>query len=156
MNTLNGIKIPIIIFAVIATYPFLLSSDTITSSFKKSNLFFYPIQQNHTHLPVKNSPNTCQPDDSLALIALYHATNGAAWTYTWDLTQAISTWHGVTLNETGCVTELRLQGNQLSGTLPPEIGSLTQLSWLWLSGNQLTGSIPPEIGNLPNLEWMWL
>ena len=89
MNTLNGIKIPIIIFAVIATYPFLLSSDTITSSFKKSNLFFYPIQQNHTHLPVKNSPNTCQPDDSLALIALYHATNGAAWTYTWDLTQAI-------------------------------------------------------------------
>jgi Leucine-rich repeat (LRR) protein len=34
--------------------------------------------------------------------------------------------------------------------LPPEIGNLTGLTWLWLSGNQLT-ALPPEIGNLTGL-----
>jgi len=159
MKALNRIKIPIIILAVIASYAFALSSGNTTNAFKKTDLFFYSINQNHTPpIPVipYTSPNTCQPGDSLALVALYHATNGAAWASTWDLTQPISTWHGVTLNDMGCVTELKLQNNQLSGTLPPEIGNLSQLNWLWLSDNQLIGSIPSEIGNLTNLEWWWL
>ena len=45
---------------------------------------------------------------------------------------------------------LRLYGN-LTGSIPPEIGNLTNLTELALQGNQLTGSIPPEIGNLTNL-----
>lgn|GEM_PF-3263076 len=53
MNTLNGIKIPIIIFAVIATYPFLLSSDTITSSFKKKQFIFLPY-------PTKSYSSSCK------------------------------------------------------------------------------------------------
>ena len=46
---------------------------------------------------------------------------------------------------------LDLSNNQLTGSIPPEIGNLTNLTWLWLNDNQLTGSIPPEIGNLTNL-----
>ena len=42
--------------------------------------------------------------------------------------------------------------NQLSGEIPPELGSLISLTWLDLGGNQLTGEIPPELGNLANLE----
>ncbi len=40
----------------------------------------------------------------------------------------------------------------LSGllTLPPEIGQLTNLTWLYLEGNQLT-TLPPEIGKLTKL-----
>ena len=40
---------------------------------------------------------------------------------------------------------------QLTGSIPSEIGNLTNLTQLWLYNNQLTGSIPPEIGNLTNL-----
>jgi len=49
---------------------------------------------------------------------------------------------------------LDLSNNQLTGSIPPEIGNLTNLTWLWLNDNQLTGSIPPEIENLTNLDWL--
>ena len=44
-----------------------------------------------------------------------------------------------------------LNSNQLTGSIPPEIGNLTNLTHLYLRDNQLTGIIPPEIGNLTNL-----
>ena len=53
-------------------------------------------------------------------------------------------------------TYLRLDYNQLTGSIPPEIGNLTNLEYVSLTDNQLTGSIPPEIGNMTNLEWLYL
>jgi len=46
---------------------------------------------------------------------------------------------------------LLLYDNQLKGSIPSEIGNLTNLTALDLCNNQLTGSIPSEIGNLTNL-----
>ena len=67
------------------------------------------------------------------------------------------------------MTELDLGTNQLTGSIPPEIGDLINLSGsfglgiaihhypgLDLSENQLTGSIPPEIGDLINLKYLYL
>jgi uncharacterized protein (TIGR02145 family) len=61
--------------------------------------------------------------------------------------------------EIGCLTNLtilNLGGNQLTGGIPSEIGNLTNLTYLILYYNQLTGSIPSEIGNLTNLTDLWL
>ena len=44
----------------------------------------------------------------------------------------------------------------MTGPIPAELGSLSNLEQLWLSSNQLTGSIPAELGALTNLEWLWL
>jgi len=49
-----------------------------------------------------------------------------------------------------------LENNQLSGPLPTELGSLTNLTWLWLAGNQLSGEIPASIVNLTNLTTLTL
>ena len=51
-------------------------------------------------------------------------------------------------------TQLDLGNNQLTGSIPSEIGNLTNLTWLYLSNNQLIGSIPPEMGNLNNLIYL--
>jgi hypothetical protein len=56
--------------------------------------------------------------------------------------------------EIGCLTnltDLDLVQNQLTGLIPSEIGNLTNLTGLYLRSNQLQGEIPPEIGNLINL-----
>ncbi|XP_028755419.1 receptor-like protein EIX2 [Neltuma alba] len=45
-----------------------------------------------------------------------------------------------------------LSSNNISGSIPPEIFSLTGLESLNLSHNQLEGNIPNEISNLNNLE----
>ena len=54
------------------------------------------------------------------------------------------------------LTYLTLLGNGLTGPIPPEIGNLTKLIKLNLGTNQLTGSLPPEIGNLANLTHLML
>ena len=44
-----------------------------------------------------------------------------------------------------------LNNNALTGSIPPELGSLTNLSYLMLNNNALTGSIPAELGDLAAL-----
>jgi len=94
--------------------------------------------------------------DSLALVALYNATNGPNWTTTWNLYQPMDTWHGVSLNTAGQVRTLYLDNNQLNGHIPTEIGNLSHLTFLKLNRNKLSGNIPPELGNLSNLQYLWL
>ena len=51
---------------------------------------------------------------------------------------------------------INLGNSGLSGPLPPTIGYLTNLKYLYLYGNDLSGSIPSEIGNLENLTHLYL
>ena len=44
----------------------------------------------------------------------------------------------------------------LSGNIPPEIGNLESMEFLWLEDNQLTGPIPSGIGNLEHLRYLIL
>ena len=46
---------------------------------------------------------------------------------------------------------LTLYGNNLTGTIPSELGKLTKLRYLSLALNPLTGPIPSEIGLLTAL-----
>ena len=89
-----------------------------------------------------------------ALEAFYHATDGPNWTDStnWlDATKPLGEWHGVTTNTDGEVTRLILRGNELSGSLPAELGNLRNLTRLYLHQNALSGAIPPELGHLRNL-----
>ena len=47
--------------------------------------------------------------------------------------------------------DLYLFENKLNGTIPTELGLLSNLEWLDLFKSQLTGTIPSELGLLSNL-----
>ncbi|KAF7005383.1 hypothetical protein CFC21_020508 [Triticum aestivum] len=49
------------------------------------------------------------------------------------------------------LTALTLRSNNISGTIPLEIGNLSNLNMLYLDRNLFMGSIPPTLGQLHNL-----
>ena len=98
----------------------------------------------------------CTPDprELDALVKLYNSTNGNRWrnNTNWLSDKPLVAWHGVEIDTQGKVTGLDLSGNGLNGTLPPEIGQLTELISLRLRFSRLTGTIPAQIAQLTNLQ----
>jgi RHS repeat-associated protein len=106
-----------------------------------------------------NTQNLITSDEYAALMALYASTGGPGWTHKngWStanplVPQDVTGWYGIAVNGSGNVTAINLNGNNLNGTIPSQIGNLTYLVSLSLNTNFLTGSIPTTIGNLSNLQ----
>ena len=85
--------------------------------------------------------------DREVLVALYNATDGANWTNStnWLSDKPLGEWHGVTTNSNGRVIELNLYGSELSGSIPSELGNLTNLKELRLESVEWFDSV--ELGN---------
>ncbi|MBP8259186.1 MAG: fibronectin type III domain-containing protein [Verrucomicrobia bacterium] len=102
-------------------------------------------------------------EERAALIALYLATGGDNWTdhsgwrkesdpTEFSVPGTECYWAGVWAVG-GHVGMLLLFSNNLTGSLPPEIGYFPQLEVLELDGNPgLTGPLPSTLGNLGSLE----
>ena len=87
-----------------------------------------------------------------ALTAFYISTDGDNWTDKagWLVRADPCRWFGVTCSG-GQVFQILMESNNLTGTIPAELGSLTALSDLRLNSNNMTGTIPAELGNLTTL-----
>lgn len=81
--------------------------------------------------------------DSLALVALYRATDGENWSTPWPLSEPIEEWAGVSRSPNGRIIQLNLGGQGLRGRLPETLTDLHQLAVLDLSGNRLNGRLTP-------------
>ncbi len=96
--------------------------------------------------------------DRAVLEAFYDATGGPGWTNrtSWKTSARLHEWYGVGTDGGGRVTWLNVRENGLAGTVPPALGSLTELDWLDLGGNVLTGAIPDTLGRLARLQGLIL
>ena len=103
--------------------------------------------------------------DRAALVALYNATNGSSWTINtnWLSDAPLSEWFGVQTDRNGRVIQLDLDdpigagnGNNLQGSIPSELGQLTELRRLLLGYNDLAGPLPAALGNLRKLTLLHL
>ncbi|MDE2764399.1 MAG: Ig-like domain-containing protein [Gemmatimonadota bacterium] len=92
------------------------------------------------------------PREILAL--LYRTAGGANWTTNtnWLTDEPLGSWHGVTVDGEGRITELRLRYNGLTGEIPRDLGNLKHLKRLDLGRNGLTGTIPLELARLSELD----
>ncbi|MBF0451375.1 MAG: DUF1566 domain-containing protein [Candidatus Magnetomorum sp.] len=94
-------------------------------------------------------------EERQVLEALYHNTNGNYWrnndNWMGDLSTECS-WYGVVCENNAHVIKLILPENNLSGTLPQELGNIPNLNELDMHGNTLTGVLPTHIGDLINLD----
>ena len=88
-----------------------------------------------------------------ALIAFYNSTGGDDWHNNSGWLGPAGTegsWYGVTVRY-GHVKELDLNGNNLVGTLPEELGDLSYLEHFRIHYNHLEGGFPASFWNLTEL-----
>ncbi|WP_299903343.1 hypothetical protein, partial [uncultured Aquimarina sp.] len=115
------------------------------------------LERNPINLTVEG--DTCGVSDAQkqALIDLYNSTDGANWTdnTNWLTDAPVCDWYGVAVVN-GKVVSISLSLNNLKGTLPTSLNSLTSLSSLYLQNNLLEGNIPQEIGELSSLRFLIL
>ena len=134
-------------------------------------------------IPTRDGEFLACNEERSDLMKLHEAMGGASWTESanWGTDAPLGNWFGIAVDSTtGRVTQidlnrnnlsgtvplevrhfpylrtLRLDYNQLEGEIPPEIGELTELRRMDMDGNEFKGRIPPEIGNLVNLRTLWM
>jgi len=128
------------------------------------------ISSSYCELIFAEAPASCIEDDYIGLRALYLSTNGDNWIVndewmsasdfidntTLPSTQDMSLWHGITVNQNGCVSKIELFTNDLSGSIPSDLKNMVGLEILDLGHNQIGGIIPQELGNLAELKELHL
>ena len=94
--------------------------------------------------------------DYAPLVDFYNATNGPNWVNKTNWLQGTSpcNWYGVSCTN-GRVTQLYFDHNNLTGTLPASLGSLSELKSLVISSEtNLSGALPVSLGNLNKLDFL--
>ena len=99
---------------------------------------------------VEDATNGGLVSDCATLLAARDVLSGTA-ALNWSADTPIADWSGVVLGgSSGRVTELHLSGLGLTGQVPFELGSLSNLQELYLGGNRLTGCVPDGLRDVPN------
>ena len=99
---------------------------------------------------VEDATNGGLVSDCATLLAAQDVLSGTA-ALNWSADTPIADWSGVVLGgSSGRVTELHLSGLGLTGQVPFELGSLSNLQELYLGGNRLTGCVPDGLRDVPN------
>ena len=99
-----------------------------------------------------------QLTDKEILVKIFETMNGPNWkgsqSDNWLSEKPIGEWGGVTVNDSGRVVSLRIQGDSVRGLIPAEIGGLTELEQLYIYSRSydVANVLPAEIGELTKLK----
>ena len=105
-----------------------------------------------------SAPTAFEIDNHVALRRVYEAMGGASWTGGKNANWMVGLpcedgWAGVDCTSSdselpSAIVKLKLGRVGAVGTIPTEVGLLTDLDALWFSSNDLTGTVPSELGLL--------
>ena len=92
------------------------------------------------------------------LIKFYYATNGDQWenNTNWCSDKPVGEWYGIETGYDGLIHAIEFVSinNNLSGYLIPELGDLSELSFLEIQNSKISGSIPEELGKLQHVYYL--
>ena len=143
-----------VVAALVASLAAASLGDSPTSANSKKPLIIGPCANGIAVPGSWGNPGLIQ-DCNILLGLRDTLANGAS--LNWSADVRIDRWEHIKIGSfPGRVTEIRLSGLELNGTIPPKLGNLTELRILNLGNNSLTGSIPPELGSLSNLSHVYL
>ncbi|CAI0555891.1 unnamed protein product [Linum tenue] len=94
--------------------------------------------------------STAAADDSAAMLKLAAALSPTPTGWSTTSSSSYCNWEGIKCDSSNRVISINLAKQGISGTLPDELSTLTQLQTLSLQQNLLSGSIP----SLPNLSFL--
>ncbi|MGL5014630.1 MAG: leucine-rich repeat domain-containing protein [Bacteroidales bacterium] len=105
--------------------------------------------------------------DSLSLVAIYKATTGHNWygdsrsnEFPWDLAKSLEEWAGIEtelINGERRVTEINLNRvSGMKGSIPNDIGYISELKSLQLAADELIGELPRHITLLSKLKTLYV
>jgi hypothetical protein len=95
-----------------------------------------------------------------SLAVLFYTTGGESWSNMsgWLTDDSACAWNGVRCDRFDQhVEEIDLSENNMSGSIPNEVGMIPTLVSLWLRRNKLTGNVPSlALGAMPSLSVLYL
>lgn len=123
------------------------------------------------HIINASSDNLITLKERNALISFYNSTNGDKWNNNngWKVPPleedgfskrgSENKWNGITIKkpykiDEVHVTDIYLEDQNLTGSIPKEIGDLQYLISIRLNNNNITGELPFTLGNLKRLQVM--
>jgi len=111
-----------------------------------------------TGVPSVSLTPTCVDEQVCALSGLFDATGGNFWTNNdgWLNYTDVCDWYGVSCSNDGVITTIDLAENGLNGTLPGNgvWDRLSNIDTLYLEGNDIIGSLPSDLGELTSLTFL--
>ena len=132
-----------------------IDSDAARDSVKVRDNDAGPCENGVTIPEHATSAGAVLVSDCETLLAVKDTLRGTA-TLNWGPTTPIRRWDGITVTGSGKLASISLGNRGLTGVIPPELGSLSNLVILNLHNNRLTGSIPHELGQLRSLYRLYL
>ena len=124
--------------------------DSATAQLNTSVPLDYEVHSSDTVAGTADDPGLMS--DCSVLLENQDALEGGVRVLNWSVDIPVESWEGVTVDGMPRrITELALRSEGLRGSIPSELGSLTELTLLVLFDNQLGGQIPTELGSLSNL-----
>jgi len=113
---------------------------------------------------VDGSTNSSTVLERYVLSVLYWSTDGPNWTNQldfmtnssvcdWPDESKTSTVSYVNCNENGDLFDIRIDSNNLNGTIPSELAAVSTLAILTFNTNDLRGTLPSQLGLLTSLFW---
>ncbi|OAY59754.1 receptor-like kinase TMK4 [Manihot esculenta] len=99
--------------------------------------------------------STATADDGAVMLKLASSLSPLPSGWSTKTSSGFCSWDGVGCDSSGRVTSISLPNQDLTGSLPSELASLSELQKLSLQNNRLSGDLP-SFANLSNLQSLFL